>query len=273
MDKLLLMAAGLAALGFLFMTPLAFALLYASRAGLAAFWAGISSPEALHTLMLAIALGVATTLINGVLGTTVAFMMARRDFPLKRLIDSALELPVAIPASVTGFTLLLLYGPLDLVAGRFPESGAAIVLASAGLLAAHVLMTLPIVAKAVGPALRDLDRNHAEAARTLGAGEARVFTSVVAPAIMPALMAGSLLTFARSFGELGATAMVSGALEPWGEPSSLRLLFEYGGGDIGATSAMPIVLVVASFGLVVGLKLMARRTHTGRSMIAKRDIA
>ena len=139
-------------------------------------------------------------------------MLVRHDFPLKGFLDSLVDLPVAIPAAVTGFTLLLLYGPLGMIGRMFENTGITIMFAFPGLLIAHVFMTLPFVVRAVGPVLQEVDKSQEEAAKTMGANEAQIFMSVILPAIKAGLITGCVFTFARSLGEFGATIMVSGNL-------------------------------------------------------------
>ena len=156
---------------------------YASNQGLGVFWESISPPEALFSLRFTILLALATTLINGVMGIIVAFMLARHDFPFKGLLDSLIDLPIAIPASVTGFTLLLLYGPLGWLGSIFHGAGITIMFAFPGILLAHVFMTLPYVVRAVGPVLQDVERSQEEAAKTMGASSMQIFVKIILPRI------------------------------------------------------------------------------------------
>ena len=117
---------GVLFLGFVVLFPVGSMFLYALASGPAVFWESISSPEAIFSLKFTVVLATATTAINGVMGTVVAFMLVRREFPLKGLFESLVDLPVAIPASVTGFTLLLLYGPPGLIGRGFEAAGIKI---------------------------------------------------------------------------------------------------------------------------------------------------
>ncbi len=185
-------------------------------------------------------------------------MLVRHDFPLKGLVDSLVDLPLAVPAVVTGMTLLLLYGPMGLLGGLTSgtrmEGSSALTL----ILVAHVLLTLPLTVRAVGPALDRLDRRQEEAARTMGAGEFQVFVNVVLPAIKGALISGCMFTFARSTGEFGATVMVSGSLALSTQTAPLFIFSEYSRGAIEAATAMALVLVGVSTLLFFGSKAVAR---------------
>lgn len=199
-------------LGVLVLPALVWMSLNVSSRAMAVFWDSISSREAVFSLQFTVVLALATTVINGALGTVVALLLVRHDFPLRGFIDSVLDLPVAIPASVTGFTLLLLYGPLGMIGRVFEGEGTKIMVAFSGLLIAHVFMTLPFVVREVGPPIQLVDRSQEEAARTLGANDAQIFGTVIFPAIRGGLVAGCLFTFARSLGEFGATIIVTGNL-------------------------------------------------------------
>ena len=269
--KAVLVGVGIAFLTVIVALPLLSMFLYGSAKGLGAFWNAVSSPEAVFSLKFTLVLAAVTTVINGVLGTVVAFMLVRQDFPLKGFLDSLVDLPVAIPASVTGFTLLLLYGPLGIVGGLFEDSGIRIMFAFPGLLIAHVFMTLPFVVRAVGPVLQEVDRSEEEAARTLGASNLQVFTSVILPSIQGGLVTGCVFTFARSLGEFGATIMVSGNLALRTQTAPLFIFSEFNKGNIEAANSMSVVLVLISFALFLGFKAVTKVMESGGYKRAKRN--
>ena len=256
--KLAVVGVGVGFLGILVVLPLASLFLYVLGGGLVVFWDSISSPEAVFVLSCTILLAGATAVINGVLGTVVALMLTRHEFPLKGLVDSLVDLPLAVPASVTVFTLIILYGPLSLPGRMFEGAGITIMFAFPGLLVAHVLMTLPFVVRAVTPMLQRLDQGQEEAARTMGADEVRILRSIVLPSIGGGLITGCVLTFTRSLGEFGATIMVSGNLALGTQTAPLYIFSEFNEGNMGAASAMSMVLMLASFALFLGFKLATR---------------
>jgi ABC-type sulfate transport system permease component len=217
----------------------------------------------LFSLRFTISLAATTTLINAVLGTLVATMLVRYDFPLKGLVDSLVDLPLAVPAVVTGVTLLLLYGPMGLLGGLINDTRMDVSFALPLILIAHVLLTLPLTIRAVGPALHRLDRRQEEAARTMGAGESQVFLNVVLPAIKGGLISGCMFTFARSLGEFGATVMVSGSLALSTQTAPLFIFSEYSRGAIESASAMALVLLGVSTVLFFGSKAVANRSAPG----------
>ena len=255
-DRLLFIGIGVTFLTLLVILPIASMLQYASSRGIGIFWESISSPEALFSLRFTIVLALATTVINGVMGIVVAFMLVRHDFPLKGFLDSLIDLPVAIPASVTGFTLLLLYGPLGILGKMFDGAGITIMFAFPGILIAHVFMTLPYVVRAVGPVLQEVDRSQEEAAMIMGANGRQIFINVILPLIKGGLISGCVFTFARSLGEFGATIMVSGNLALQTQTAPLFIFSEFNKGNIEAANSMSVILVIISLILFLGFKLI-----------------
>ena len=273
LGKLAFIGIGITFLTVLVVFPLASMFQYASSNGIGVFWESISSPEAVFSLKFTIILALITTLINAVMGTVVAFMLVRHDFPFKGVLDSLVDLPIAIPAAVTGFTLLLLYGPLGLLGKMFHGAGINIMFAFPGILIAHVFMTLPYVVRAVGPVLQEADKSQEEAAKTMGASDFQIFVNVILPAIKGGLISGSIFTFARSLGEFGATIMVSGNLALRTQTAPMFIFSEFNRGEIEAASSMAVVLVIISLALFLGLKLIVKMTEKGGRASAKRDIS
>ncbi len=263
MARYALMTSGIGFLLLLIALPLTAIFTQAYQGGLAEFWDAISSPEAVFALRYTLTLATATTVINGIMGTLVAYVLAGYDFRGKSLIDSMVDLPIAIPASVTGFTLLLLYGPLGTIGGPLSNVGIRIMFSFPGILVAHLFMTFPYVVRAVGPVLQDSERGEEEAAQTLGASGFGVFRYVTLPAIKSALIVGSIFTFARSLGEFGATIMVSGNLALRTQTAPLFIFSEFNAGNIEAASAMSVVLVLISFVLFFGLKIATGKLTFG----------
>ena len=273
LSKWAFLGIGIAFITLLVILPIASMFQYASSKGLDVFWKSISSQEALFSLKFTLLLALATTMINGVMGTVVAFMLVRHDFPLKGFLDSLIDLPVAIPASVTGFTLLLLYGPLGILGKIFGGAGMTIMFAFPGILIAHVFMTLPYVVRAVGPVLQEVDKSQEEVSKTMGANGFQIFTNVIVPAIKGGLITGCVFTFARSLGEFGATIMVSGNLALRTQTAPLFIFSEFNKGNIEAANSMSVVLVIISLALFLGFKLMTRLMEQRGTTGAKRNIS
>jgi len=273
LTKLALVGIGVAFLTVLVVLPLASMFQYVSSNGVAVFRDSISSPGAVFSLKFAMILAVATTLITSVMGTVGAFILVRHDFALKGVFDSLVDLPIAIPAAATGFTLLLLYGPFGMVGKHFHVAGINIVFAFPGILIAHVFITLPFVVRAVIPVLRQVDKSQEEAAKTMGANEAQIFANVILPSIQGGLISGSIFSFARSLGEFGATIMVSGYLALQTQTAPMFIFSEFNRGDIEAASSMSVVLVIISLALFLGLKLIVKMSDKGSTASVERNIS
>lgn len=258
-----LIASGIGFLILLIALPLTAIFTRAYQGGLATFWETISSPEAVFSLRYTLTLATATTVINAVMGTLVAYVFARYAFPAKSLLDALVDLPIALPAAVTGFTLLLLYGPVGTIGGPLSGLGISIMFSFPGLLVAHLFMTFPYVVRATGPILQASERGEEEAAQMLGANPLQVFRYVTFPSIQSALIVGSIFTFARSLGEFGATIMVSGNLALRTQTAPLFIFSEFNAGNIEAASAMSVVLVLISLVLFLGLKIATSKLTSG----------
>ena len=158
-----------------------------------------------------------------------------------------MDIPLAIPTVVTGFALLLMYGPLGPVGRFLGERNIQVMFSFPGLLLGHVFVTFPFMVRAVAAVLESVPRTGEDAARTLGAQEWQVFAFVTVPAIKEGLIAGAFLTFSRSLGEFGASIMVSGNLVGRTQTGPLYIFSRFNTGDVEGAAAIAIVLALASF--------------------------
>jgi sulfate transport system permease protein len=172
----------------------------------------LSTPGATAAIKLTLLTSTVAAIVNAVFGTLIAYTLVRFRFPGRTLLSAIVDLPFAIPTLVTGVMLVALYGPSSPVGAWFESDGIHIVFAPLGILLALTFVTLPFVVRSVQPVLHELDVSEEEAARVLGAGGWTTFRKVVFPALLPAIAAGTLLSFARALGEFGAVVLVSGNL-------------------------------------------------------------
>lgn len=234
--------------------PIAALVWESKRDGLHAFWQTISSPEAVGALKLTFGAAFVVVLINGVLGTITAWVLVRDDFRGKSLVNSVIDLPFALPTIVAGLTLLALYGPGSPVGIDVAFTRTAIVLALC-------FVTLPFVIRTVQPVLIELDVEMEEAARSLGAGQLTVFRRIVLPNILPGILSGSVLAFARALGEIGSIVLVAGSTLHT-EVASVFIFNVIQDGQPAEASAVAIVLLGAAF--VVLLAIGALRFYVTR---------
>jgi sulfate transport system permease protein len=241
-------ASGLA-LGYLsviVLIPLAALAAKGAHGGWHHFWQVAWNPESKSALELTFGLSAAVVAINAVTGTALAWTLVRDSFPGKRLVNTLIDLPFALPTIVAGLTLLALYGPGGLV-------GVNIAFTRVGVLAALLFVTLPFVVRTVQPVLIELDREMEEAAASLGANRVTIFRRVVFPHLLPALLSGVALAFARAIGEFGAVILISGNLPFKTEVASLYVFQRLNSGDTTGAAALALLMLVVSFVVLLGI--------------------
>ncbi len=226
--------------------PLA-ALVWSSRAaGAAAFWSEVTRPEAVAALKLTLGVSAVCALVNAVAGTAIAWVLVRDRFRGKGIVDSVIDLPFALPTIVAGLTLLALYGPN----GPFRIDVAFTRL---GLLLALLFVTLPFVVRAVQPVLLELDTEMEEAAASLGARPLAIFRRIVFPNLLPAILSGVTLAFARAVGEFGAVVLISGNIPFKTEVSAVYIFGQLQSGNGTGAAAVSVLLLAISFGVLLAI--------------------
>lgn len=231
----------------LLLLPLAAIFVFAFEGGVRGFLEALASADAQFALRFSILVALATSLVNAVLGTFGAYVLSKYRFPGKRAFSIVVNLPVAIPTVVVGTSLLLLWGPIGLLGRWLDPLGIQPMFAPAGVLLAHVFVTLPYMVGAVKPLLDELETTYEEAAYTMGATRWQTFRWVLLPALRGALFSGTLLTFAHSLGEFGATVMVSGNLRLHTQTAPLYIFAQFEAGNLAGANAVAAVLAVLSF--------------------------
>jgi sulfate transport system permease protein len=231
----------------LLLMPLAAIFVFAARGGPGAFFAALTSPDALFAIRFSIQIALATSIINVALGTLTAYVLSRYKFPGRQALTVIVNLPVAIPTVVVGTSLLLLWGPIGILGKALEPFVANPMFAPAGVLLAHLFVTFPYMLGAVKPVLDELERTYEEAAFTIGATRWQAFRYVIFPALRGGLLSGTLLTFAHSLGEFGATVMVSGNLRLRTQTAPLYIFAQFEAGNIEGANAVAAILAVLSF--------------------------
>jgi sulfate transport system permease protein len=234
------------------------------RDGLGGLWSAISRPVAWRALLLSLWTAGVMALINAVMGTLTAYVLARYRFPGKALLNAIVDLPFAIPTLVTGVMLVVLYGPQRALGGWLDQTfGLKIVFAPPGIILALLFVTFPFVVRTVQPVLQSLDREQEEAAATIGASAWTTFRRVVLPAIALPLTSGALLSFARAIGEFGAIVVVAGNIPLRTQTAAVYVFGEVESENRRAASAMSVVMLMIAFGLVVLVDYLQRRGDDG----------
>ena len=245
-------------LSLVVLLPLA-ALVWSARGGgFAEFWHQATEPEAIAALKLTLGLAAACAAVNAVAGTATAWVLVRDRFPGKGLVDSVIDLPFALPTIVAGLTLLALYGP----GGPF---GIDVAFTRIGILMALLFVTLPFVVRAVQPVLIELDEDMEDAAASLGAGPIGVFRKIVFPNLLPAVLSGVALAFARAVGEFGAVVLISGNIPFKTEVSSVYIFGQLQSGNGSGAAAVSVLLLAISLGVLLAIGAFRRwRTRHDR---------
>jgi sulfate transport system permease protein len=239
-------------LSVIVLLPLAAIVWQAAGGGWHAFWVAISSNAALESFRVTLTISVVVTLMNLVFGLLVAWVLTRDDFPGKRVVDSVIDLPFALPTIVASLVMLALYGPNSPVDLHLQHT-------KWGVGIALLFVTLPFVVRSVQPVLLELDRETEEAAASLGANNRTIFTKVILPALLPSLLSGAGLAFSRAIGEFGSVVLIGGAVPGETEVSSqwIRTLIE--NDDRTGAAAISIVLLVVSFVVLFVLRAVGSR--------------
>jgi sulfate/thiosulfate transport system permease protein len=238
-------------LSIVVLLPLA-ALVWASRAGgLDEFWSQATQPEAVAALKLTLGLAAVCALINALFGTTIAWVLVRDRFPGRGVVDAVIDLPFALPTIVAGLTLLALYGP----GGPF---GVDVAFTRIGTLFALLFVTLPFVVRAVQPVLLELDQEMEEAAASLGARSFAIFRRIVFPNLLPAILSGVALAFARAIGEFGAVVLISGNLPFKTEVSSVYIFQQVESDNGTGAAAVSVLLLLISLAVLLGIGAFRR---------------
>ena len=209
-------------------------------------WDAVSTSQGVSALRLTLGLSLVVALVNAVAGTAIAWSLVRDRFVGQGFVNALVDLPFALPTIVAGLTLLALYGPKSPV-------GINAAFTRWGLLLALLFVTLPFVVRTVQPTLFELDREMEDAAASLGAGRFMIFLRIILPSILPAILSGVALAFARAVGEFGAVVLISGNLPFKTEVVSVYVFGRLESGDPGGAAAASVVILLISFGVLLAI--------------------
>ncbi|RPI25190.1 MAG: sulfate ABC transporter permease subunit CysT [Acidobacteria bacterium] len=254
-------------LGAMIVVPIMAILHSGLEEGLGRFWQSISEPIAVEALYLTLLTAAITTLINAFMGTMAAYVLVRHNFPGQRLLNALIDMPFAVPTLVTGVMLVVLYGPQGLFGQWLAPHGIEIVFAKPGIVLALLLVTYPFTVRSVQPVLLAMELDQEQAAYTLGASRWTAFWRIVFPSLLPAILTGSLLTFARAIGEFGSIVVVSGNIPGRTLTAPVHIFGLIESDNQKAASAISILLLGLSFSLVLIVDWLQRRKEAGRARV------
>jgi sulfate transport system permease protein len=230
------------------------------RDGIPGLCRQISLPIAWSALKLTLWTASVMTLINTVMGVITAYVLVRYDFPAKSLLNSLVEVPLAIPTLVTGVMLVILFGPQQAFGAWIKQVfGFSIIFAPPGIILALLFITFPFVVRAVQPVLQNLDRAQEDAAATLGAGSWSIFWRIILPPLILPVSSGALLSFARAIGEFGSIVIVAGNIPFYSQTAAVYLLGEVESENRLGASALSIVMILIAFSLMLLVDWLQRR--------------
>ncbi|MDR1424441.1 MAG: sulfate ABC transporter permease subunit CysT [Azoarcus sp.] len=253
-------------LSLIVLIPLASVFLRAANLSLSEFWAVVSAPRVVASYKLSFGMALGAAAINSLFGSMLAWCLVRYRFPGKRLIDALVDLPFALPTAVAGISLTALYAKTGWIGQILEPLGIQVAFKPAGVLVALVFIGLPFVVRTVQPVLEDLDVENEEAAICLGAGRWRTFRHVILPTILPALLTGFTLAFARAVGEYGSVIFIAGNIPMVSEITPLMIITKLEQFDYAGATAVGEVMLLISFALLLlinGLQAWAAK-RTGR---------
>jgi len=239
--------------------PLSTLFVRSARLGWAGFWSAATSPRALAAYKLSIGSSVTAAIVNGVFGLLVAWVLTRYRFTGRSIADALVDLPFALPTAVAGVALTTLYSQNGLIGALLAPHGITVAFTPLGITVALTFIGLPFVVRSVQPVLETLPREIEEAAATLGADRWQTFKRVILPALMPALVAGVSLSFARAIGEYGSVVFISGNMPGRTEIAPLLIMSKLEQYDYGGATAIAVVMLLVSAVILVSAGIVQRR--------------
>lgn len=258
----------LAYLGLIVLIPLSAVIWKTTDLTLAQFWATISEPRVVASLKLSFGASLIAAAVNAVFGLILAWSLVRYSFPGKKIVDTLVDLPFALPTAVAGIALTAIYAKNGWLGQYLEPLGIKIAFTPIGIMIALVFIGLPFVVRTVQPVLEDLDKEIEEAAASLGANRAQTVFKVVLPIILPALLTGFALAFARAVGEYGSVIFIAGNLPMVSEIAPLMIITKLEQYDYSGATSIAVVMLFLSFILLLVVNTLQAWTakRTGREV-------
>ncbi|MEA5595288.1 sulfate ABC transporter permease subunit CysT [Rivularia sp. UHCC 0363] len=243
-------------LTIMLLLPVTALLLQASQVGLSEFWRIATSPIALSAYNVTFTTALFAAAVNGGFGLLIAWVLVRYDFPLKRLMDAAIDLPFALPTAVAGLTLANVYSENGWIGSLLAPFGIKIAFTRLGVLVAMLFISLPFIVRALQPVLQEMEHDIEEAAWSLGASRFQTFWQVIFPPLFPALLTGIALGFSRAVGEYGSIVIVASNI-PFKDLIASVLIFQrleqY---DYAGATVIGTVLLLISLLMLLAINLL-----------------
>jgi sulfate transport system permease protein len=243
-------------LSLIVLIPLSAAFIKTASMSWEAFWSTVTAPRVLASFQLSFGAALIAALINAFFGLIVAWVLVRYRFSGKKLIDAMVDLPFALPTAVAGIALTAVYSSKGWIGQYLEPNGIKVAFTPLGVVVALTFIGLPFVVRTVQPVLADLERELEEAASVLGATRWQTFVRVILPAILPALITGFALSFARGVGEYGSVIFIAGNMPMKSEIAPLLIITKLEQYDYTGATAIAVVMLIASFLLLFAINLL-----------------
>ena len=245
-------------LSLVVLIPLAGLMLRPVSLGWRGFWQVVLDPRVVAALELSFGASLIAAAVNALFGGIVAWALVRYEFPGRRVVDALVDLPFALPTAVAGIALTALYSPNGWIGSWLEPLGLKVAFTRLGVTVALTFIGLPFVVRTLEPVLQDLDPEFEEAAATLGAGRLQTFWRVVLPTILPALLTGLALAFARGVGEYGSVIFIAGNMPMISEIAPLLIVVKLEQYDYAGAAAVGVAMLLASFVILLLINLLQR---------------
>jgi sulfate/thiosulfate transport system permease protein len=243
-------------LSLIVLIPLSTVLLKTATLSWSDFWGTVTSARTLAAYRLSLETAWIAASVNAIAGLLVAWVLVRYRFPGKRLIDGLVDLPFALPTAVAGIALTSLYASSGWIGGYLEVLGVKIAYTPSGIVMALIFIGLPFVVRTVEPVLQDFDAAVEEAAASLGASRWQTFMRVMMPELLPALLTGFALAFARGLGEYGSVIFIAGNMPLRTEITPLLIMMKLEQFDYAGATAIALVFLGISFTLLLGINIL-----------------
>ena len=227
--------------------PLSMVFIQTSQLGWREFFEIVTSERVLHSYKISFGTAFAAAAINAVFGLLVAWVLVRYQFPGKRLLDALIDLPFALPTAVAGITLTTLYAENGWIGQLLEPLNIKVAFTPLGISIALTFIGLPFVVRMVQPVLQNIEKELEEAAESLGASRLQIFQKVIFPSILPALLSGFSLAFARGLGEYGSVVFIAGNMPMKTEIAPLMIMTKLEQFDYAGATAIAMVMLLFSF--------------------------
>jgi sulfate transport system permease protein len=248
-------------LGLLVLLPLTALVLRTTALGPAEFFRVVTHPRALAAYQLTFGASAVAAIVNAAVGVLLAWVLVRYQFPGKGIVDALIDLPFALPTAVAGIAMTTAYAEKGILGAPLARHGIKVAFTPLGVILVLTFVGLPFVVRTVQPVLEDLDPDLEEAAAVLGATRWQAFVHVVFPSLVPPLLTGFALAFARALGEYGSVVFISGNMPMKTEIAPLLIVTKLEQYDYAGATAIAVMLLFASFGILLVINLLQRWTR------------